>query len=114
MRELTEHVAAKFGCPYIVHLEDNEQAVTEDELFEYPRPDWQGATPGLIDVMVAHHRSHPARAKRFLEDAAGATMLLDRLAEHLPAGMPQLTFWPGHDAIFADPPSRQSSRTSST
>jgi glycosyltransferase involved in cell wall biosynthesis len=112
VRELTEHVAARFGCPYVVHLEDNEQAVTEDELFDHGRRDWRGAPPALIDVMVAHHRSHPTRARRFLENAAGATLLMDRLAEHVPAGIPHLTFWPGYDAIFADPPSRRAARAS--
>ena len=112
VRELTEHVTARFACPYVVHLEDNEQAVTEDELFDHRRRDWHGTPPGLIDVMVAHHRSHPTRARRFLERAAGATLLMDRLAEHLPAGIPHLTFWPGHDAIFAEPPSRQAARAS--
>jgi glycosyltransferase involved in cell wall biosynthesis/ubiquinone/menaquinone biosynthesis C-methylase UbiE len=112
VRELTEHVVARFGCPYIVHLEDNEQAVTEDELFDHPRRDWQGASSALIDVMVAHHRSHPILSQRFMENAAGATVLLDRLAEHLPAGIQHITFWPGFDAIFTDLPPRQEARAS--
>jgi hypothetical protein len=69
VRELTEHVAAQFGCPYVVHLEDNEQAVTEDELFDHRRRDWGGAPSGLVDAMVSHYRTHPTRARRFLEKA---------------------------------------------
>jgi glycosyltransferase involved in cell wall biosynthesis len=109
-RELAEHVCERFGCPYIVHLEDNEWAVTEDELFDHRRRDWSGVPRAMIDVLIASHRTHPVRGRRFLDRAAGATVLMDRLAEHLAEGTPRITFWPGYDAEFENPPQRSAAR----
>ena len=32
VRELTEELAARYGCPYFVHLEDNEDLITAERL----------------------------------------------------------------------------------
>jgi glycosyltransferase involved in cell wall biosynthesis len=110
VREITQHVCEKYACPYVVHLEDNEQAIVEDELFDHRRHDWRNTPTGLVDVMVAHYRSHPDRFRAFMEKSAGATVLIGKLAEHLPPHVPHITFWPGYDEIFASPPPREQAR----
>ena len=32
VRELTEELGSRYGCPYVVHLEDNEDVLTADSL----------------------------------------------------------------------------------
>src|SRR5207237_553434 len=32
VRELVQEVSARYGCPYVVHLEDNEDVITADAL----------------------------------------------------------------------------------
>ena len=32
MRKLTEELVSRYGCPYVVHLEDNEDVLTADSL----------------------------------------------------------------------------------
>ena len=32
VREITEELSSRYGCPYIVHLEDNEDVITADSL----------------------------------------------------------------------------------
>ena len=102
VRTLTEALASRHGIPYVVHLEDNEEIIVEDELGgatfaelgRLPRP--------VIDRLVAAHRSHPVHYPEFLARAAGVTALMDRLLEFKPPEVPGLVFWAGFDAGFAE------------
>ena len=104
VRKLTERLVELHGCPYIVHLEDNERFIVEaesnglkfDDLAKLPLPD--------LDAFIPEHRSHPVRSKSFLEGAAALTVLIDRLLEFKPQGVPAIVFWPGFDEAFLNPP----------
>ncbi|HUA86325.1 MAG TPA: glycoside hydrolase family 99-like domain-containing protein [Bryobacteraceae bacterium] len=98
VRKLTERLVERHGCRYLVHLEDNEDIIVEAEL---GRRNWEH-DDGLNSV--PEHRSHPIRSKRFLQNAAGITVLIDRLLEFKPEHVPGLVFWPGFDPEFLDPP----------
>jgi len=99
VRKLTEHLANSYRCRYVVHLEDNEEVIVEnelgltfDELCRLP--------PNDLDSMVPEHRSHPGKYREFLAGAAGVTALIDRLLEFKPEHLPGLVFWPGFDPEF--------------
>lgn len=76
----------------VVHLEDNEEQILEayldqpvDELFE------------SYSKLIESNLSHPKHYREFLESADGATVIMERLKEFVPAGIPCITLWPGVD-----------------
>lgn len=75
VRRLTFDLVRRHGCPYVVHLEDNEGAV-------------DSAVPSTYD---------PAAMDAFLAGAAGVTVIVDRLLELKPEGVPAVVIWPGYD-----------------
>ena len=95
VRQITSRVAST-TTPYVVHLEDNESVVTSDDvglsvddLSSLPQP--------LIDRLIGRWRSHPVRAREFLEGAAGVTVIVEPLLEFRPEGVPSAVVWPGFD-----------------
>jgi glycosyltransferase involved in cell wall biosynthesis/SAM-dependent methyltransferase len=97
VRRLTERLVDRYGCPYIVHLEDNEEVILADAV---PNLDCTAlaALPARIsELFIPPHLSHPKRYRWFLEGASGVTALIDRLMEFKPPGAPGLVFWPGFD-----------------
>jgi glycosyltransferase involved in cell wall biosynthesis len=76
----------------IVHLEDNEECILER----------QAGVPFATlernrEVDIPEHLSHPTRYRSFLASAQGITVIIDRLDEHVPDGVPWLLLWPGAD-----------------
>ncbi len=93
VRWITTRLAQRHGCPFLVHLEDNEEAILErrvgrpyDAIKRIPEP--------LLSARVGPYLSHPVRYRRFLEQSAGVTILIDRLQEFVPSNHPSLLFWP--------------------
>jgi glycosyltransferase involved in cell wall biosynthesis len=93
VRRQTEKLAARLGCGYVVHLEDNEESILERTL-------------GVSAVARIRRRpetdvpdglSHPVRYRHFLAGAAGVTALIDRLLEFKPAEVPNHVFWPAFE-----------------
>ena len=78
VRELTVELVSIYGCPYVVHLEDNEEAIVEG-------------------------RAHPVRARAFVAGASGMTVVIDRLLELKPDQMPGVVVWPGFDERILSP-----------
>jgi len=102
VRRVTESLAARYEVPFLVHLEDNEQVILEDELGGTAVAELERLPAALVDELVADHRTHPLRSRRFMEQASGVTALIDRLLEFKPQGIPGLVFWPGYDEAFAN------------
>jgi glycosyltransferase involved in cell wall biosynthesis/ubiquinone/menaquinone biosynthesis C-methylase UbiE len=100
VRTLTQDLAARYKCPYLVHLEDNEDFIVESELGETPY--YELVRLGR-DGKVPEHRSHPIRSREFIAGAAGVTAVIDRLLEFKPKDLPGLVFWPGFDPEFIEP-----------
>jgi glycosyltransferase involved in cell wall biosynthesis len=101
VRTLTESLVGRYGVPYLVHLEDNEEIIVEDEYGGASFSEVGRLPLPIIDRLIAPHRSHPVYYPRFLAGAAGVTALMDRLLEFKPGHVPGLVFWPGFDAAFA-------------
>jgi glycosyltransferase involved in cell wall biosynthesis len=75
VRTLTLNLVRRYGCSYVVHLEDNELAV-------------QGAATSGYD---------PSEGRAFLEGAAGISVVIERLLEMAPDQVPTAVIWPGYD-----------------
>jgi glycosyltransferase involved in cell wall biosynthesis len=83
-----------------VHLEDNEELILEVNLgvsFEQLLRS-RAETPANL--------SHPRNYRAFLASAAGVTMIMDRLEEFVPAGVPRFVVWPGADETLFYPRER--------
>ena len=100
VRELVQELAARYGCPYVVHLEDNEDMVTANALgLTFEQLD---GVNGFVPETVAH----PRLMRSFLAGAAGLSVIVDRLLEFRPDGVPTEVVWPAYepDLFTADPP----------
>ena len=102
VRRTTEDLARRYGCPIVVHLEDNEELLTAsrigisvEELFRLSDEE--------LDRRLPHFVAHPRRYRAFMAGAVGVTALVDRLHEFVPAGMPVQTFWPSCDSSLFRP-----------
>ncbi len=100
VRKLTERLASIHACPYLVHLEDNEEIILKTECPGYSYAELERLPPGMLDSLVPEHRSHPVHYRSFLRNAAGVTALMDRLLEFKHKDQPGLLFWPGFDEEF--------------
>ena len=96
----TRDLARIHTCPYVVHLEDNEHAITAahlkvtvDELVRLAARDQALHVPEFL--------THPTEMRQFLDGAAGITALIDRLLEFGAPGQPSVVFWPAaEDKLF--------------
>jgi glycosyltransferase involved in cell wall biosynthesis len=99
VRRLTQRLAARDRSPYVVHLEDNEELVREQWLASMSRPrrlalKGLGRLEGLVD---------PRRAPGFLTEAAGVTVVVERLLELKPPAVPGEVISPGFEADLFHP-----------
>lgn len=102
VRAAVTTLAQRYGCPYLVHLEDNEDAITAAHLC-LPYHRIRGPRAWIRYRHLQNRAlSHPFRMRRFMRRAAGVTVLLDRLAEQVPRGVPVQLFWPGYEAALFD------------
>jgi len=102
-RVVTELLAQRLDAPYIVHMEDNEDAVyaasttacTPDELAK----DAAWSPGGKLFFL-----SHPVRYKEFLASAQGYTSIIESLQDFKPAHVSGHVFWPSCEPeVFALP-----------
>ncbi len=90
---LTAQLVECFGCPYVVHLEDNDQFIAERRRDRpvgagRPLPGLRGGERQLRGWLEQR------RARAFIDRARGYTLIIDKLAELVPSRRPQVTFWP--------------------
>lgn len=104
VRKYVETLSDRFGCPYMVHLEDNEDYVVST-FTGIPYEDLHDVPDAELDDLVPGHLSHPKRSLEFMAGSAGVTILIDRLSETVPAGTPRIVFYPSCDerAFYARP-----------
>jgi glycosyltransferase involved in cell wall biosynthesis len=101
-RERVRKLTGRLGLPYVVHLEDDDAAVLASEL---------GAAPGhlqrlpepVLDRVVGDGDTHPLRGPAFVAGAAGVSLVVDRLRELVPAGVPVEVVQPGYDDDLLQP-----------
>jgi glycosyltransferase involved in cell wall biosynthesis len=101
VRKITQALVERYECPYVVHMEDNEEQIVQDE---YPAIDYAELRPlpdAILDVMISPYRSHPRRYRELIARADGFSCLINRLLEFKPGNIPGVVFWPGFDEPFA-------------
>jgi glycosyltransferase involved in cell wall biosynthesis len=103
VRGVTVELVRSHGCAYVVHLEDNDEVVLAGELGGTSRETLRALPLPTLDRIVQSRQSHPLRATRFLERAAGVTVLVDRLLELVPEGVPAAVLHAGFDEVILAP-----------
>ncbi len=103
VRELTVELVRAHGCRYLVHLEDDDEVVMSAELGGVDMAALRELPLPMLDRIVQPRQSHPLRGARFLEEAAGITVLIDSLLELVPEGVPAAVVRAGFDEAVLSP-----------
>jgi glycosyltransferase involved in cell wall biosynthesis len=98
VRSFCKHLRRSCSFQLFIHLEDNEEIILEANL-QIPFAQAERMTEPEIPSWL----SHPTLYKRFLAEASGATVIMDRLETFVPSAMPRLLLWPGADAELFHP-----------
>jgi glycosyltransferase involved in cell wall biosynthesis len=102
VRSISEHLAHRYACPIVVHLEDNEDLLTASRL-GLTVAEMNRLTNEELDRRLPHYVSHPQRSRAFMAGAIGVTALVDRLREFAPADTPVQVFSPSCDPSLFHP-----------
>ncbi|MEI2420884.1 hypothetical protein V6O07_11475, partial [Arthrospira platensis SPKY2] len=102
VREFVESLLERYPCALVIHLEDNEEYLTEAkvgrsfaELAKLPEAD--------LDRLIPANRYHPIKGRAFLDRAQGLTMITNALNSFntqkvaelvLPAPVDEKLFYP--------------------
>jgi glycosyltransferase involved in cell wall biosynthesis len=95
VRKITLELLAIYSCPYIVHLEDNEEYIVES-FTGFPMDVLKRIPEALLNLLISSNISHPLRYKKFLAQAGGVTVIMERLKEFCPANIPSQVVWAGY------------------
>ena len=89
VRKFCFKLAAKYSFKTVIHLEDNEEYLTENAL---GRPYAELAALSLkeLDSLMPAQRFHPIRGWEWLKNAQGLTLIIDTLQRFNPNGLPSL------------------------
>jgi glycosyltransferase involved in cell wall biosynthesis len=103
VRLFVEAVRKRYPCPYLVHLEDNEQEIIADNTsisYDVLRQ----MSLDELDRLVPDKLTHPIHGPTFLGDAAATTVIIDRLAEFARRDAPIDVLWPSFNPRFLELP----------
>ncbi|HEY4988327.1 MAG TPA: glycosyltransferase [Opitutaceae bacterium] len=103
--------SARRAARLIVHLEDNEENLISG-FARRPISELRAMGFGELDAFVADRLPHPIRHRTFLRLADAVTVIVDRLKEFVPPGVPCSVLQPGVDPDYlrapaADPAARK-------
>jgi len=96
VRHTTERIVARSRCPYVVHMEDNEEHLTEIAMGRIAET-FAVASRDELDRSIPLHLSHPTRYKDFIAGASGLTALIEPLLFFKPSSLPGRVIWPAYD-----------------
>lgn len=94
VRKLCCRLSLAYDFSLIVHLEDNEEAVTR-RFIGISKEDFDHNGEKLLP----HNLSHPHKYKQFLDAADGTTIIIEQLKDFLAPPQPYLTLFPGVDPL---------------
>jgi glycosyltransferase involved in cell wall biosynthesis len=95
VRQTTQALLQVYPCPYILHLEDNEEYLIEAILM-MPFTILKRLPSPLFRFLIKPHMSHPLHYKDFLIKASGVTIIIEKLKEFCPKHMPTEIIWAGY------------------
>ncbi len=103
--------AVKTPARVLIHLEDNERHLLEAYTGQ-TFADLRTAAPDAIDRWLVDGLPHPLRHESFLRVADGVTHIVDKLREHIPAGIPAQLLPPPVDfSLYSPQPADPALRT---
>jgi glycosyltransferase involved in cell wall biosynthesis len=105
VRRFCDRVRQLYRCRLFVHMEDNEWHILSCALGQ-PFEELAFLDTEELDKRVSVFWSHPHRAMRFLQEADGVTVIIDRLRELLPPVKSVLELWPSADRELFHPQPR--------
>jgi glycosyltransferase involved in cell wall biosynthesis len=97
VRKITRNLIGIYSCPYIVHLEDNEEFLME--VFTGFPPNILKRFPSILSDLLFQFKpglSHPVRYKEFLGNASKVTIIMDALRKFCPENIPNEIIWAGY------------------
>ncbi|MGH3025193.1 MAG: glycosyltransferase, partial [Gaiellaceae bacterium] len=97
IRRLTADVVEMYGCPYVVHVEDHDDAILASSLGGVDVESLRALPAPVLDRIIEESQSHPLRGPRFLDHAVGATVVIERLLELLPSHLPSAVVLAGFE-----------------
>jgi glycosyltransferase involved in cell wall biosynthesis len=109
VRRFCERLIARYQCPLFVHMEDNEWHILSCALGR-PFERLASQTTEELDRIVTPALSHPHRARQFLSEARGITIIIDRLRDLIPPHRATLELWPSADETLFHPRPKFASR----
>ncbi len=86
----------------IIHLEDNEEFLISGYTGR-TAAELRAMGFGELDALMSDSLPHPVRHRLFLRLADAATVIVDRLREFVPAGVPASLLQPGVDPAYLKP-----------
>ena len=87
VRKACEDILAKHNCPLIIHLEDNEEYLTQS-IVGKPWEELSKMPESTLDKIILRNIYHPVNGPKFLDQAQGLTMVIDTLNRFNPNGLP--------------------------
>ncbi len=78
VRKCVERLLKQYSCPLVIHLEDNEEYVTEAKVGR-PFVELAKLPEVELDKLIPLERYHPIKGKAFLNQAQGLTMIIQTL-----------------------------------
>ncbi len=97
VRPLAAALVARHDVPYIVHLEDNEDIIVTHALGLPPERLRDLSGPQLDELARGAPSASPLHYRPFLDGAHGVTVVIERLLEFAPAGVPTAVVWPAYE-----------------
>ncbi len=96
VRRMVVRLVDQLKCPYIIHMEDNEEGIvvanTNRSIQEL-----ETLSEQQLDQVIGIGMSYPKQYRDFLAHAQGVTAIMDRLFEFKPDHVPGFVFWPGYE-----------------
>ncbi len=103
-RKVTQSLAKRFSIPYIVHIEDNEEAIIDSYLGKAGDKAFFFNTLKYFYSLRPKPICHPERYKQFISNSAGVTLIFENLNSYVPPHLPSTVFWPScEENIFLIP-----------
>jgi len=96
VRKFCEKMLKKYPCPLVIHLEDNEEYLTEVTLGR-PFAELAALPEKELDSLIPPRRYHPLKGRQFLSSAQGLTMIIDTLGRFNLKNVPGLVLPPPVD-----------------
>jgi glycosyltransferase involved in cell wall biosynthesis len=96
VRQIVAMLRLNSATPYVVHLEDNEEAITSVRT-GLPPALLRRIPARVLDFMLRSEMAHPRRFPGFLAGAAGITVIIEALGSLCPQDVPRHLLWAGYE-----------------